>query len=68
MWGLMPEDDVQHSISETATISKMFIKTVTEVSKLHIERQERIYHNRYFYLMSWCTLRPLEKQNEIFLI
>lgn len=61
MWGPMPEDDMQHSISETITVSKMFIKTVTEGSKLHIERQERIYYSRYFYLMSWCALRPPEK-------
>lgn len=41
MWGLMPEDDVQHSISDTTTVPKVFIKTVTEGSKLHIERQQR---------------------------
>lgn len=52
MQGLMPEDDVERRISETATVSKMFIKTVTEGSKLHIERQKRIYPNLYFYLMS----------------
>lgn len=42
MQGLMPEDEVQHSFSETTTVSKMFIKTVTEGSKPHIERQELI--------------------------
>lgn len=61
MQHLMPEDEVQHSFSETTTVSKMFIKTVTEGSKLHIERQERIDHNHYFYLMLWCALRPQEK-------
>lgn len=61
MQSLMPEDDMQHSVSETTAVSKMFIKTVTEGSKLHIERQERIYLNRYFHLMSWYALRSLEK-------
>lgn len=61
MQGLMPEDDVQLSISEAPTVSKMFIKTVTEGSKLHIERQEGIDHNDSLYLMSWCALKPQEK-------
>lgn len=41
MQGLVSGDDMQHSISETTTVSKMFFKTLTEGFKLDRERQQR---------------------------